>query len=43
MSVNSITAEEKFIVDLQGCIVTRNILDLDGVDELNRIIDQGDQ
>ena len=39
MSVNSITTEEKFIADLQGCIVTRNILDLDGVDELNRIID----
>jgi len=33
------TAEEKFIVDLQGCIVIQNVLAPDEVNELNRIID----
>ena len=33
------TAEEKFIVDLQGYIVIQNVLDLDEVGGLNRIID----
>jgi hypothetical protein len=37
------TTEEKFIVDLQGYIVIQNVLDPDEVDELNRIIDQGDR
>ncbi len=39
MSVNDMTAEEEFIVDLQGYIVIQNVLDLDVVGELNRIID----
>ena len=39
MSVNCMTAEEKFIVDLQGYIEIQNVLDLDEVGELNRIID----
>ena len=39
MSEDSMTAEEKFIVDLQGYIVIQNVLDLDVVGELNRIID----
>ena len=43
MSENSMTAEEKFIVDLQGYIVIQNVLDPDEVNELNRIIDQGDR
>ena len=43
MSENSMTAEEKFIVDLQGYIVIQNVLDHDEVNELNRIIDQGDR
>ena len=36
------TAEEKFIVDLQGYLVIQNVLAPDEVNELNRIIDQGD-
>ena len=43
MSVNDMAAEEEFIVDLQGYIVIQNVLDLDVVGELNRIIDQGDR
>ena len=39
MSVNDMTAEEEFIVDLQGYIAIQNVLDLDAVGELNRIID----
>ena len=37
------TPEEKFIVDLEGYLVIKNVLTVGEVVELNRIIDQGDR
>ena len=37
------TDEEKFLVDLEGYLVIRDVLTHDEVDELNGIIDQGDR
>ena len=37
------TDEEKFLVDLEGYLVIKDVLTPDEVDELNKIIDQGDR
>ena len=37
------TDEEKFMVDLEGYLVIKDVLTLDEVDEMNQIIDQGDR
>ena len=37
------TNEEKFLVDLEGYLVIKDVLTSDEVDELNKIIDQGDR
>ena len=35
--------EEKFLVDLEGYLVIKDVLTPDEIDELNSIIDQGDR
>ena len=37
------TDEEKFLVDLEGYLVIKDVLTPDEVDEMNQIIDQGDR
>ena len=37
------TDEEKFLVDLEGYLVIKDVLTPAEVDELNKIIDQGDR
>ena len=37
------TEEEKFIVDLEGYLIIKNVLTTDEVKELNRLIDESDR
>ena len=37
------TNEEKFLVDLEGYLVIKDVLTSDEINEMNTIIDQGDR
>ena len=43
MKQNVLTAEEEFVIDLQGYIVSPEVLTKDEVDQLNEYIDQSNR